>query len=384
MRVLLLSPFAPHLRHDHAASDTIVQLVPRLAAEVELFVYSPQTGPEPVTAAELGCTLLPSSAAAHAGIAARLGAKPAWLRQAWPRQATRDVRELVERLRPDVVHAEYLQCAEAIEGLPNAVLGIHDVTENVMRQSLKASSFPKKPYRLAELARTAAFERAAIRNAAAVLTLSDADFAVASRFNSNVVLARPGIELGDRQWAQPAPGARPVFVFAGAMWRRANALIAHFLVRDVMPRVWQRFPDAELRIVGARPPQDVVELAGADARVVVTGEVPDIRDEMLRSHAVLAPSIVGGGVLMKVVHAMALGCPVITSTEPAASVQGDMSTLFVADGEESLAVAACQVLGDPAHAAARGRNGRLHVGRLFQWDNTVRAYLDAYKIASRG
>ncbi|NUT22828.1 MAG: glycosyltransferase [Hamadaea sp.] len=382
MRTLLLSPFAPHLHHDHAASDTIVQLVPRLAKHVELFVYSPQTGSAIDAPNDLDYTLLPAGPQGAAGVAARLGPKPAWLRQAWPKQATREVHDLINRLRPDVVHAEYLQCAEAIAGVPRSVLGIHDVTENVMRQSLLASSLPKKPYRLAELWRTAAFEREAIRNAAAVLTLSEADHSVASRYNRSVFLARPGIELGELEWRPAAVGPSPVLVFAGAMWRRANALIAHFLVHEVMPEVWRRHPQTQLRIVGARPPHDVIELA-ADPRVVVTGEVPDIRTEMLSSTAVLAPSIVGGGVLMKVVHAMALGCPVVTSSGPAASVQGDASVLFIADEAADLAAAVCQVLSDPVAAAAVGRAGRRHVGDLFRWDDTVRAYLDAYEIASR-
>jgi glycosyltransferase involved in cell wall biosynthesis len=380
MRALLLSPFAPHLRHDHAAADTIVQLVPRLASKVEMFVYSPQNGPAPT--APDGYTLLPSTATAEAGLSARLGAKPAWLRQAWPKEATREVADLIARLRPDVIHAEYLQCAEAIEGRTNTVLGIHDVTESVMRQSYLTSSLPKKPYRLAELVRTATFERNAIRNAAAVLTLSEADFAAAARLNRNVVLARPGIELSERPWRTPAADARPTLVFAGAMWRRANALIAQFLVRDVMPSVWSRYPDTQLRIVGARPPEDVVALGTGNGSVVVTGEVPDIRDEMMGSHAVLAPSIVGGGVLMKVVHAMALGCPVITSPGPAASVQGDQSVLYIAEQAEDLAAAVRSVLADPAGAADRGHLARAHVGRLFQWDATVGAYLDAYAIAS--
>jgi glycosyltransferase involved in cell wall biosynthesis len=252
-----------------------------------------------------------------------------------------------------------------------------------MRQSLVSAPLASKPYRLAELFRTRWFERGAIRRAAAVLTLSEADFAVVSRLNRNVVLARPGVELGSRQWARGPAGSPPRLVFAGAMWRRANVLIAHFLVRDVMPLVWRDFPTAQLRIVGARPPTDVIELASADGRVVVTGEVPDIRDEMLDSHAVLAPSIVGGGVLMKVAHAMALGCPVVTSPGPAASVDGDETSLFIGSGSESLADALRRVLGSPDEAARRGHNAREHIGRLFRWDDTVDAYLSAYAMARR-
>ncbi len=72
VRVLLLTPFAPHVDHDHAAADTLVKLVPRLAARTELFVYSPQ-----VTAAAEhdGYTLLPGAAPAGPSTD-RLGVRP--------------------------------------------------------------------------------------------------------------------------------------------------------------------------------------------------------------------------------------------------------------------------------------------------------------------
>jgi len=384
MRVLLLSPFAPAVAHHHAAADTIAQLTPRLAEKTDLFVYSPQhqaiTGPGRPS---VNYTILPSSAAPPRTGWYRLGSAPAWLRQAWPRQATREVTELVRSLRPDVIHAEYLQSAEAIANHRNTVLGLHDITEHVMAESHRAAAGPEKAYRLAELLRTRRFERRAIRSAAAVLTLSDADFAVASRYNPHTLLARPGVDISDPAWTPPVDPSRPRLVFTGAMWRRANALAACFLARDVMPLVWRDLPAAELRIVGAQPTPEVVALAHADARIVVTGAVPDLRGEMRAAHAVVAPSIVGGGLLMKVVHAMALGCPVVTSPGPAGSVRGDTTTLFIGSTAAEIAAAVGTAVRSPDEAARRGRAARAHVSETFQWDNTVGAYVDAYEIASR-
>jgi glycosyltransferase involved in cell wall biosynthesis len=384
MRVLVLSPFSPTRNHHHAAADTIVQLIPRLAQKADLFVYSPQSQPGTEgERPEANYTLLTSTASPRSGLRDRLGLKPAWLRQAWPRRATAEVVDLVARLKPDVVHAEYLQSAEILASCRNTVLGLHDITENVMRESYRASSGLERPYRLAEVLRTRRFERTAIRRAAAVLTLSDADFAVASGYNPRTVLARPGIDLGDTSWSPPRHAQAPRLVFAGAMWRRANALVAYFLAREVMPVVWRTLPTAELRIVGADPSADVIGLGGGDNRIVVTGAVPDIRAEMLGAHAVVVPSVVGGGVLMKVVHAMALGCPVITSPGPAESVRGDAMTLFVASTADEIAAAVRTVVASPDEAARRGRQARAHIGRTFQWEDTVRAYLDAYAMAAQ-
>jgi glycosyltransferase involved in cell wall biosynthesis len=383
MRVLLLSPYAPHEAHDHAAADTIVRLVPLLAQKTELFVYSPGARAAAGAGADLSYTVLPSTAVARDRVRHRLGLKPGWLRQAWPRPAAAEAVELVRRLRPDVVHAEYLQSAEILRHCANSVLGLHDITEHVMWEAYRAAPGRQKPYRLAEALRTRFFERAAIRRAAVVVTLSDTDLAAASAHHRRVVLARPGVDVDDVSWSPPRDASRPVLVFAGAMWRRANALTAQLLVRDVMPIVWQAFPTAELRIVGARPTRDVLALATDDRRVTVTGAVPDPRTEMSQAHAVVAPSVVGGGVLMKVLHAMALGCPVVTSEGPARSVAGDATTLFIGSTTEEIAGAVRAVLESPREAARRGQLARAHVSQLFQWDSMVAAYLDAYVMASR-
>ena len=381
MRVLLISPFSPAARHEHAAADTIVQLAPRLARQVELFVYSPQNERADEGQA-MGYTALVPQATHTPSVRDRLGASPAWLRQAWPHAATDEVLDLVGKLRPAVVHAEYLQSAEVVAGCRNTVLTLHDITEHVMAESYRNSSGVERAYRLAELVRTRRFERAAMRQAGVLMTLSEADRAVAARYNQHTMLIRPGIDIGPVAWTAPPAGQPPRLVFAGAMWRRANVLAAQLLAEQVMPLVWPKFPAAELRIVGARPTGEVLALSERDRRVVVTGAVPDLRDEMLASHAVVVPSVVGGGVLMKVVHAMALGCPVVTTPGPARSVDADDSMLFEGATPEELATAITTAIHDPELAAARGRNARQHIDRTFRWDDTVHAYLDAYAIAS--
>jgi len=125
------------------------------------------------------------------------------------------------------------------------------------------------------------------------------------------------------------------------------------------------------------------EVAG-DATLLTLGAVEpsEVPLWVNSADAVVVPSVVGGGVLMKVVHAMALGCPVVTTPGPARSVDADDSMLFEGSTPEELAAAITAAVHDPELAAARGRNARQHIDRTFRWDDTVRAYLDAYAIAS--
>jgi glycosyltransferase involved in cell wall biosynthesis len=381
MRVVLLTPYGPGRQHGHAASDTVVHLIPRLARHVELFVYAPDGRTHVDERTPDGYTLAAARAHVRPRATDRFGVVPAWLRADWSRAATREAAALVRRLRPDVVHAEYLQTAEAVFRFPRSVLTLHDVTEAVMRESYRAAPPGERPYRLAELLRTRRFERAATAAAGAVVTLAEPDRELAARRNPRTVVVRPGVRRPTTAWSPPGTG--PVrFVFTGAMWRRANVLAARFLAAEVMPLVWRDLPDARLRLVGARPGPDVQRLATSDDRVEVTGTVPDLGPELRAAHVVLAPSVLGGGVLMKVVNAMAAGCPVVTTPAAAASVGASELAVFVAATANTFATAAVRAARDPDEARRRGAAARLHIGLNFTWDAAVRGYLDAYALAA--
>ena len=141
-----------------------MQLTPRLAEQVDLFVYSPEhtRAHEPD---DLKYTLLPQ----RSPRVRATGTVSGWNRHGCARRGhgrrPREAAELIRRIRPDVVHAEYLQSAEVVGTGPASVLGLHDITEKVMLESYRASSGLERPYRLVELVRTRRFERAAIRQA---------------------------------------------------------------------------------------------------------------------------------------------------------------------------------------------------------------------------
>lgn len=100
-------------------------------------------------------------------------------------------------------------------------------------------------------------------------------------------------------------------VFCGNMQYRPNVLTAQYLVREVMPLVWKIVPGATLLLAGATPNRQVRALASD--RVVVTGSVEDIRPCYAQSKVFAAPMQIGSGLQNKLLEAMALGIPCVTS-----------------------------------------------------------------------
>jgi glycosyltransferase involved in cell wall biosynthesis len=100
-------------------------------------------------------------------------------------------------------------------------------------------------------------------------------------------------------------------------------------------------------IVGARPPRALQVLAEQHAGVHVHGYVPDAKPFWINAAALAVPLLSGGGVRVKILEAMAMGVPVISTTigcEGLAVRSGEH--LLVADTPEAFARACAKVLQD--------------------------------------
>jgi glycosyltransferase involved in cell wall biosynthesis len=64
-------------------------------------------------------------------------------------------------------------------------------------------------------------------------------------------------------------------------------------------------------LAGAQPTQEMVELAGGERGVTVTGAVPDMRPQLAAADSMAVPLFQGGGTRFKVLEAFASGLPVV-------------------------------------------------------------------------
>jgi hypothetical protein len=112
---------------------------------------------------------------------------------------------------------------------------------------------------------------------------------------------------------RPNPGHKLLFV---AGFRHSpNVDAATWLVKDVMPAVWQECPQAVLYLVGSNPTDEVKVLAQA-GRVVVTGGVSEqaLAEHYADARVSVVPLRFGAGVKLKVLETMQSGIPLVTTS----------------------------------------------------------------------
>src|SRR4029077_8494418 len=101
----------------------------------------------------------------------------------------------------------------------------------------------------------------------------------------------------------------------------------------------------KLLIVGADPSPEM-RVLGALPGVTVTGSVPDGRPYVRGSALMVAPLSIARGTQNKILEAMAMGVPVVTSSIAAGGVDAVAGEhLLVADTPEQIAAAVLAIVG---------------------------------------
>src|SRR5690606_18159112 len=125
----------------------------------------------------------------------------------------------------------------------------------------------------------------------------------------NVSAVPTGVDV--EYFARPE---RPAFVsdlvFVGSMDYMPNVDGVLYFVREILPIIHAQRPDCTFTVVGRKPPKEIEAIAERDARIRVTGTVPDVRPYLWGAAVSVVPLRVGGGTRLKIYESMAAGTAV--------------------------------------------------------------------------
>ncbi|MBH1999010.1 MAG: TIGR03087 family PEP-CTERM/XrtA system glycosyltransferase [Sphingomonadaceae bacterium] len=163
----------------------------------------------------------------------------------------------------------------------------------------------------------------------------------------------------------------PLLVFTGQMDYRPNVEAVESFARHTLPAIRAVHADACFAIVG-RNPSKAVEALTAIEGVVVTGGVPDVRGWLAAADVVVAPLRIARGIQNKVLEAMAMGRPVVASSQAAEGIDArDEAHFLIADDPAGEAERIIALLADPVRAAALGRAARGRMEERYRWATTL-------------
>ena len=164
--------------------------------------------------------------------------------------------------------------------------------------------------------------------------------------------------------AQPVPDT---LVYNGALTYSANYDTMQYFLAEIYPLIRQKVPDVSLTITGST---SGVNLAGLplDASVHLSGYVDDIRPLVAGASVCVVPIRQGGGTRLKILEAMALGTPVVTTSKGAEGLDVvDSQHILLADDPTTFARRTLELLQNPALRQRLATNARRLVEERYDW-----------------
>ena len=251
--------------------------------------------------------------------------------------------------------------------LPKLVF-MGELDSDKWRQYSEVKSFPMSWVYKREARTLFAFERelaAASEETVLVTPLEKEIFEREIPGPANCVI-RNGVDL---EHFHPAPErAEPGhLVFTGVMDYFPNSEGCEWFVKEVMPLIHHRHPDAHLSIVGARPTPEVEALA-ASPHVTVTGRVDSTAEWLQRASVAVCPLRIARGVQNKVLEAMACGLGVVATTPASQGTEATPGDHFLlADEATTFATEVANLLDSPERASQLGRSARQLMEETRSW-----------------
>lgn len=305
-----------------------------------------------------------------------------WLRSS---DMARRLRELVSRFSFDVVHADTLGLAPYVALVPNVgtVLNHHDIESAlVQRRALSERGLMWRAFWRQEAAHLLAAERrwCPSFDVNIVVSNDEGHLLEPSCGRSKICVVPNGVDV---TYFTPRvdPGGNRL-LFCGRLDQLANRGAITFFFNAIWPELSGRVQQLEIDVVGKNPPSWLVELSQRDPRVHVPGFVDDVRSYFHKATVFVCPITDGGGTRLKILDALAMGMPVVSTTFAASGLSlSHGKHLLLADTSEDFMNAIVQLLTTEAMRRTLSIAGREIVTSTYSWEVIGASLSEAYVAA---
>lgn len=289
------------------------------------------------------------------------------------RRAQQRIDAAIDSFRPDHVLCQLVRTTEYVRHrytLPKTLDYMDTLSKGMERRTETAPWYLRPIFRL-ETRRLIRYENLMfdLFDHTVIISAQDRDYIYHPHRDRMAVVAN-GV---DTAHFTPQPLAPHYdLLFTGNMNYPPNIDSVLYLVQKVLPLVRRKRPGTSLLISGVDPSPAVRDLARTDPLIEVTGWVRDIRASYAAARIFVAPMQIGTGLQNKLLEAMAMRIPCITSAlanNAVGAVPGD--SILIGEGPEDYAEHILHLLDDASERQRLADSGYRFVREHFDWDRAA-------------
>lgn len=279
----------------------------------------------------------------------------------------------------DVIHVQHIRMAQYFEGqnCSNVILDLPDAFSLYWKRRVeKSNSFVKKWFTNLEFNRLFRYEQKMIPSFKKVLVCSKEDQEYLNHHTGfPVELLQNGVNTEvfsprDIRYIENR------VLFTGNMDYAPNIDAVTYFAEQIWPEVIKEIPNAQFVIAGQRPVQKVLSLESDN--ISITGFIPNLADEYAKAHVVVSPLRIGAGTQNKVLEALSMDIPVVSTNVGYAGLELNPGEgIALSNSAEEFAQNVIAILKDKDYRNSLGVQGGLKIRKRFSWTG-IALQLEAY------
>ena len=295
-------------------------------------------------------------------------------------KAHKKIRNIIKKHKPDMLFGQLLRVAEYIRHENTSkTIDYQDVFSMGMKRRCDIAPFYMKPFFNMEYRRLKRYEHDIFDDfdVKTIISLPDREH-IDHPKKDEILIVPNGV---DHEYYTPRECEKKYdIVFTGNMSYAPNVNAVEYLANYILPLVWKKLPDAKMYIAGATPDPRVKKVASD--RIIISGWLDDMRDAYAQSKIFIAPMRIGTGLQNKLLEAMAMRLPCITTSLANNSLLAseEKNEILVSDNEQELAEHIITLLTNKDKADEIAQNGYDFVHRVYDWGLATKIMEDEMKL----
>ena len=290
----------------------------------------------------------------------------------YSKKSHKEINEIIDLIKPEFIYCQLIRTAEFIKKRnEKKLIDYMDCFSLGLLRRSKKSNILMKLILLFEYKRVKEYETNIFNyfENHTIISKYDRDY-INHINNKNISIVENGIET-DYFKRKNDTYKKNTIIFVGNMSYRPNVLAAKFICEEIFPLVLKKEKNTKVIIAGSNPNKEVRKLSKLNKKIKITGFVEDIRDAYEKGTVFVAPMFIGSGLQNKLLEAMSMKIPCITTKTANKSLNASEKEILIANDKDEFANYCIELFNNKEKNLNLIKNGFKFVKTKFNWKKST-------------